>query len=112
MNSGEHLWWIPVGETPARVSEHPLLAGIDVGETGTGRVATMTVTPTLLIYQAEASDGTPQLYAIDKRTGEQVGKVPVDGVTRYGMMTYTHRGRQYIMLQTGPTLTAVALPRD
>jgi quinoprotein glucose dehydrogenase len=33
-------------------------------------------------------------------------------VTRYGMMTYTHRGRQYIMLQTGPTLTAVALPRD
>jgi quinoprotein glucose dehydrogenase len=33
-------------------------------------------------------------------------------VTSYGMMTYVHEGRQYIMLQTGPTLTAVALPKD
>jgi quinoprotein glucose dehydrogenase len=72
----------------------------------------MTITPTLLIYQGEAGDGTPHLYAIDKRTGEQVGKVPVTGVTRYGMMTYVHEGRQYIVLQTGPTLTAMALPKD
>ena len=112
MNTGEHLWWIPVGETPDRVKNHPLLTGVDVGETGTGRVATMIVTPTLLVYQGEASDGTPHLYAVDKRTGKQVGKVAVDGVTSYGMMTYVHEGRQYIMLQTGPTLTAVALPED
>jgi len=112
MNTGEHLWWIPVGETPDRVKNHPLLTGVDVGETGTGRVATMVVTPTLLIYQGEASDGTPHLYAVDKRTGKQVGKVAVDGVTSYGMMTYVHQGRQYIMLQTGPTLTAVVLPED
>jgi quinoprotein glucose dehydrogenase len=112
MNTGEHLWWIPVGETPDRVKNHPLLTGVDVGETGTGRVATMIVTPTLLIYQGEASDGTPHLYAVDKRTGKQVGTVEVEGVTSYGMMTYVHEGRQYIMLQTGPTLTAVALPAD
>ena len=37
-------------------------------------------------------------------------KVKVDGVTRYGMMTYVHNGHQYIMLQTGSKLTAVALP--
>jgi len=112
MNTGEHLWWIPVGETPNTVREHPLLEGIDIGDTGTGRVATMVVTPTLLIYQGEASDGTPHLFAIDKGTGEQLGKVPVDDVTRYGMMSYTHEGRQYIMLQTGSKLTAVALPGD
>jgi quinoprotein glucose dehydrogenase len=112
MNTGEHLWWIPVGETPDRVRNHPLLEGAGVGETGTGRVATMTVTPTLLIYQGEAGDGTPHLYAVDKRTGKQVGKVPVAGVTSYGMMTYVHEGRQYIVLQTGPKLTAMALPED
>ena len=112
MNTGEHLWWIPVGETPDRVRNHPMLEGAQVGETGTGRVATMVVTPTLLIYQGEAGDGTPHLYAVDKRTGKQVGKVPVAGVTSYGMMTYVHEGRQYIMLQTGPTLTAMALREE
>ena len=79
MNTGEHLWWIPVGETPNRVKNHPKLKGIDVGDTGTGRVATMTVTDTLLIYQGETSDGTPHLFAIDKKTGKQLGKVKVDG---------------------------------
>lgn len=112
MNTGEHLWWIPVGETPDRIRNHALLEGIDVGATGTGRVATMTVTPTLLIYQGEAADGTPHLYAVDKRTGKQVGKVAVPAVTSYGMMTYVHEGRQYIVLQTGPTLTAMALPKE
>jgi quinoprotein glucose dehydrogenase len=112
MNTGEHLWWIPVGETPNQVKTHPLLAGIDVGETGTGRVAAMTVTPTLLIYQAEAGDGTPFLYAIDKTTGQKLAEVEVPGVTRYGMMTYVHEGRQYVVLQTGAKLTALALPAD
>jgi quinoprotein glucose dehydrogenase len=52
----------------------------------------------------------PHLYAVDKKTGKQVGKVEVSGKTRYGTMTYVHDGRQYVILQTGPTLTAVALP--
>jgi quinoprotein glucose dehydrogenase len=110
MNTGEHLWWIPVGETPDKIRNNPKLKGIDIGETGTGRVATMTVTDTLLIYQGEAADGTPHLFAIDKKTGKQVGKVKIPGVTRYGMMSYVHQGHQYIMLLTGSTLTAMALP--
>jgi quinoprotein glucose dehydrogenase len=68
------------------------------------------VTKTLLIYASEASDGTPHLYAVDKKTGAEVGKVEVSGKTRYGMMTYVHQGRQYVVLQSGATLTAVALP--
>jgi quinoprotein glucose dehydrogenase len=112
MNTGEHLWWIPVGETPDRVRNHPMLEGIDVGETGTGQVAPMTVTPTLLIYQGSASDGTPHLYAVDKRSGETLGKVAIEDDTAYGMMSYLHEGRQYVMLQTGASLTAVALPVD
>jgi glucose dehydrogenase len=110
MNTGEHLWWVPVGETPNRIKNHPQLKGIDVGETGTGRVAPMTVTDTLLIYQGEASDGTPHLFALDKKTGKTLAKVKVDAVTRYGMMTYVHNGHQYVVLQAGPKLIAMALP--
>jgi hypothetical protein len=27
-------------------------------------------------------------------------------------MTYVHAGRQYVVLQTGPTLTAIASPEE
>jgi glucose dehydrogenase len=110
MNTGEHLWWIPVGETPNRIKNNPKLAGIDVGQTGTGRVAPMTVTETLLIYQGETSDGVPHLFAVDKKTGKTLAKAKVEGVSRYGMMTYVHNGHQYVMVQAGPKLLAMALP--
>jgi quinoprotein glucose dehydrogenase len=109
LNTGEHLWMIPVGETPDRIKNNPALAGIDVGNTGTGAHAPMTVTKNLLIYASQSSDGTPALFAVNKTTGEQVGKVAVSGNSRYGMMTYVHKGEQYILLQTGSTLTAVSL---
>lgn len=109
LNTGEHLWMIPVGETPDRIKNNPALAGIDVGNTGTGAHAPMTVTKTMLIYSSQSSDGSPALFAVDKMTGEQLGKVAVSGNSRYGMMTYVHKGEQYVVLQTGSTLTAVSL---
>ena len=109
LNTGEHLWMIPVGETPDRIKNNPALAGIDVGNTGTGAHAPMTVTKNMLIYASQSSDGNPALFAVDKMTGEQLGKVAVSGNSRYGMMTYVHKGEQYIVLQTGSTLTAVSL---
>ncbi|MDZ7770785.1 MAG: hypothetical protein U5K38_17855 [Woeseiaceae bacterium] len=69
----------------------------------------MTLTKSLLIYAAEASDGTPHLFAVDKASGETVGKVSMSNRTRYGTMTYMHQGKQYIIAETGPTLTALAL---
>ena len=69
----------------------------------------MVVTKTLLIYTGSGSDGTPYVYAADKATGEQLGRVEAPAETRYGMMTYVHAGKQYVILQTGPTLTAMAL---
>jgi quinoprotein glucose dehydrogenase len=110
MNTGEHLWYIPVGETPEAVLNHPKLKGVEIPNTGTGRAAPMVVTKSLLMYAAEASDGTPHLYAVDKATGKQSGKVEVPDSSSYGMMTYIHDGRQYVMLQTGSKLTTLALP--
>jgi quinoprotein glucose dehydrogenase len=110
LNTGEHKWWIPIGETPDRIKNHPALAGIDVGNTGTGTVAPMTVTATMLMYSSVSSDGTPTLFAVNKDTGEQFGKVTTPDVSRYGMMNFQHEGKQYVVLQTGSTLTAMALP--
>ena len=55
------------------------------------------------------SDGTPTLFAVDKATGETLAQVEAPADSSYGMMTYVHKDRQYIMLQTGPVLTAMAL---
>ncbi|MEX1197983.1 MAG: PQQ-binding-like beta-propeller repeat protein [Pseudohongiellaceae bacterium] len=110
LNTGDHLWYIPVGETPERIQNHPALEGIDIGNTGTGGLAPMTVLPDMLIYASESSDGTPTLFAVDKDSGEQLGKVEVPETSNYGMSSWMHEGRQYIILQTGGRLTAMALP--
>jgi quinoprotein glucose dehydrogenase len=49
------------------------------------------------------------LYGVDKATGEILAEVEAPAVSSYGMMTYVHKGKQYVMLQTGRTLTAMAL---
>ena len=110
MNTGDTLFTLPVGETPDNIANHPLLAGVDVGNTGSGSKATMVVTKNMLMYSGAVGDGTPHLFAIDKRTGEELARIETTELSRYGMMTYQHDGHQYVMLQNGPRLTAMALP--
>jgi quinoprotein glucose dehydrogenase len=109
MNTGDILWKLPIGETPERYTNNPKLEGIDLGDTGTGRNAVMSVTKTMLLYTSTAADGTPMLFFVDKKTGETLGGVEVEDPTNYGMMTYLHEGKQYVVLQTGAKLTALAL---
>ena len=109
LNTGEHLWMIPIGETPDRIKNNPALAGIDVGNTGSGAQAPMLVTPSMLVYAGDVSDGTPHLFAIDKATGRELARIPVSAASRYGMMSYVHEGEQYIVLLTGSKLTAMSL---
>lgn len=110
MNTGETLFVLPVGETPDNIANHPLLQGVDIGNTGSGAKATMVVTRNMLIYSGETGDGTPHLFAVDKRTGAELARVATSELSRFGMMTYMHDGHQYIVLQNGPKLTAMALP--
>ena len=109
MNTGDHLWQLPIGETPDRVSQNEVLEGIDIGETGTGRNAQMLVTKTAFIYTSQFADGTPALFFVDKQSGEQIGAVEMPGMVNYGISTYVHEGTQYIVLQTGSKLTTMAL---
>ena len=110
MNTGDTLFTLPVGETPDSIANHPLLAGVDIGNTGSGAKAAMVVTKNMLIYSGSIGDGTPHLFAVDKMTGEELARLEVSALSRYGMMTYQHEGHQYVILQNGPKLTALALP--
>ena len=111
MNTGEIAFRIPAGETPDRVRNNPALEGIDVGDTGSGRAPSMVATANMLIYASVDHDGqTPLLYAVDKQTGERLGRIEAPAETRYGMSSWMHEGHQYVILQTGAKLTAMALP--
>jgi quinoprotein glucose dehydrogenase len=112
MNTGEHLWQIPTGETPRVVLEHPDLQGRDLPNTGTPLHAPTLATSTMVMYTSLRSDGTPALFGVDKTTGEQVGVVEIEDRAFYGNMSYVHEGRQYVVLQTGPKLTVLALPQE
>ena len=84
MNTGEHLW--STGETPDRIRNNPALAGVDIGDTGTGNVVSMVVTKNLLVYSDVDHDGeTALLYAIDKQSGDELGRIEVPAQSRYGM---------------------------
>jgi len=110
MNTGEHLWWIPVGDTPQRYLDNPMLEGVELPEsTGTGRQAAQLVTANLLIHTGNATDGTPMLYAVDKATGERLGAIELPVNVRYGIMTFMHGGDQYIVVQATNNLTALKL---
>lgn len=113
LNTGEHLWMIPTGETPDRYKAAFERAGVsesEYGNTGTGALVPMVVTRNLLVYSDTASDGTPTLWAVDKSNGDVVGSLELESRNGYGMSSWVHDGHQYIMLQSGSRLTAVALP--
>ena len=115
LNTGEHLWVIPNGDAPQEqqdaIRNNPLLKGAKV-DTNVGRagVGGLIVTATMLLAPGQTADGTPHLFAIDKRTGKRLGKVPTAGLSRYGMMTYMHQGKQYVVVQLPNGLQTFALP--
>jgi glucose dehydrogenase len=115
MNTGERLWWIPIGQTPAEVAKHPATNGKDLSQTGSGAESIQMVTGSLLLA-TEGQGGPPVLNAFDKATGKKVGTVKLPAAGQYGMMTYMHRGRQFIVVQIGgaqypSSLVALALPQ-
>jgi quinoprotein glucose dehydrogenase len=97
MNTGEHLWWIPNGDTPDEIANHPLLQGIDTPNTGFQGNATVLVTGSLLMF-AEGRGGRPLWYAVDKQTGERLGQVEIPAPVSTAPMTFLHEGVQYVVL--------------
>ena len=114
MNSGAKAWSLPVGPTPDEITNHPMLAGVDVPETGGLGWSIQMVTGDLLVQARAMSEGGVQfapdedpltLNARNKYTGEIVASVPLPAPAQYGMMTYSHDGKQYIVVQIGSSRT-------
>ncbi len=113
MNSGDKTWSLSVGSTSDAIKNHPLLAGVDVPNTGGVGWSIQMVMDDLLVQTRALSEGMVQfipdapltLNARDKYTGEIVGSVPLPAPGQYGMMTYMHQGRQFIVVQIGSSRT-------
>ena len=97
MNTGEHLWAAPNGDTPERIKNHPALRGLTLPNTGQQSHPVMIATRRLLITAPGGTDSV--LHAMDKKTGTRLGTVKLPAPGQYGMMTYLHEGKQYVVVQ-------------
>lgn len=114
LNTGDHVWRIPNGDTPESLKNHPAVQGVDLPQTGKRSHATILTTKTLLFY-GEGRRGDPWFHAVSKSTGEEVGRVELPATTNTAPMTYMHEGRQYIICAVAQAgyeaeLVALALP--
>jgi len=70
----------------------------------------MMATSTLLFATGLTADNSPHLFAIDKKTGRRVAAIRTPDRGEYGLMTYMHSGKQYIVIPVNGGYTAMALP--
>jgi quinoprotein glucose dehydrogenase len=116
MNTGEHLWMIPHGDMDQKAQEafraNALLKGVSNLDTNWGRRGhpALGASSTLLFATGQTADNAPNLFAIDKKSGKRVGTVKIPRAGGYGLMTYLHGGKQYIVIPTNGGYTAMALP--
>ncbi len=108
LNSGDHLWMRPNGETPDWIRNHPALSGVTVPPTGRFEHSGLLVTRTLLfsgegsgLYAVPQGTGGPMFRAHDKRTGEVVAEIRLPSNQSGIPMTYLARGRQFIVVPAG-----------
>jgi quinoprotein glucose dehydrogenase len=114
LNTGEHVFQIPNGDTPADLKSNPALRGVTIPRTGKSGHANVLVTGTLLFY-GEGRGGDAIFHAVDKRTGEEIAAIDLPASTNASPITYRHRGRQYIVVAVAGNgfpgeLVALALP--
>jgi quinoprotein glucose dehydrogenase len=116
MNSGDKVWWAPNGTMLKVNSSSPLFAGVTLPEVGGRGQAQVITTKSLVIHGTgrNGQENPPQLFALDKATGKQVGAVRIPSRTTAVPMTFMHRGKQYIVFATGAgantSLVALKLP--
>ncbi|HEX9705665.1 MAG TPA: PQQ-binding-like beta-propeller repeat protein [Gemmatimonadales bacterium] len=114
LNSGEHVWMIPNGDTPDNIKSHAALQGVTVPRTGKNAHANVLVTKALLFY-GEGRGGGPVFHAVDKRTGLEIAHIALPAPTNASPITFLHAGRQYIVVAVASAdvpaeLVALALP--
>jgi quinoprotein glucose dehydrogenase len=126
MNSGEHVWRVPLGDGPR---DHPALKDLDLPRLGTISRGYPLATKTLLFVAQEAQASRtgghgpeggaaahPGLNVFDKATGELLHRIELGLSPGGAPITYMAGGRQYIVCAVGggknipSELVALALP--
>ena len=105
LNSGEHVWMVPNGDTPDCVKNHPALQGIDIPPTGKAERGGILVTKTLVfagegsgLFAAPRETGGPMLRAYDKQSGAVIAEFELPANQSGLPMTYMVDGTQYIVV--------------
>src|SRR6185436_18124637 len=105
LDRGEIVWQVAHGETPDAIRNHAALKGLSVPRTGQPGYSIGTlVTKTLVIAGEGQYTTTPSrprsamLRAYDKATGKEVGAVSLPAPQSGSPMTYSVKGRQYIVV--------------
>ena len=105
LNTGEHVWMIPNGDTPDCVRNHPALSGVDIPRTGKPERSGILVTKTLVfagegggLFATPTWAGGPMFYAYDKHTGETIWEFELPKGQSGIPMTYMVEGKQYIAM--------------
>jgi quinoprotein glucose dehydrogenase len=121
LNTGTHRWVSPIGNGPRN---HELLKGLNLPPLGdrTQNVNAL-VTRTLLFVGVIPIAGAPGadpdvarklIHVYDKKSGELIRTIELDGFSAAAPMTYLHQGKQYIVVATGSgpnqELVALSLP--
>ena len=126
LNRGEIAWQVPFGDGPRN---HPAIKHLNLGPLGSrfpsgvyaegGILVTKSLLFTILADVDELGDRFARgswLVALDKTTGEEVGRLKVDRHLHSSPMTAMHNGRQYILIAGGgrtepAEIIAFGLPR-
>jgi quinoprotein glucose dehydrogenase len=115
LNSGDHLWMVPNGDTPDWIKNHPALKGVNLPRTGRYEHVGLLVTKTLLfagegsgLFAVAPGSGGPLFRALDKKTGETVFEFKLPANQSGIPMTYSAGGRQFIVVPAG----AVGTPAE
>jgi quinoprotein glucose dehydrogenase len=100
MNTGEHRWMVPNGDTPDDIKSNAALKGESLPATGKPSKALLLVTKTLL-FAGEGYGGGPILRVYDKATGKVVTELTLPATPSGKPMSYMLGGKQYIVLAVG-----------
>jgi quinoprotein glucose dehydrogenase len=95
LKTGDVLWKVPHGNTPAAIKNNPKLKGIEIPNTGALTNGTGLLVTSTLLFGGEGGQ-TPVLRAWDKKTGAVVAEIQLPGPTTGFPVSYTKGGRQYI----------------
>lgn len=122
MDTGKHLWQIPIGEADDSVKNHPDLQGLglDFSKMGKFDVRPSPLLTKDLLFLGESGNigggsGGPMFRAYDKRDGSIVWEIEMPTLVTGAPMTYELNGRQYVVVavsKRGEPAELVALTLD